>query len=260
MKNKTLLLLFLSPVFTCAQSASDDEKYFHYNYATPGMHLLNDAINIKYSSRKDNNPNRRYANAVKSGIEKDLLNAARYQVRQHLKQQRINSLNQQRAFAKEAMLASAWTSSRTGIVSGASWHSLSWQEQQMYRERYVSHFHKSNSAAVEKAPIHPFLEEEISAAWADSETGKNDGRAWSDLSDLEREYHRSTYHSRKQNMPLGKRQTISSEIKYKEAWLSLKNDGYVDKYWHELDSFEKSMFRRKHKMTEKYDDGLLALR
>lgn len=259
MKNKTLLLLLLSPVFAFAQSASDD-KYFHYNYATPGMHLLNDAINIKYSSRKDNNPNRRYANAVKSGIEKDLLNAARYQVRQHLKQQRVNSLNQQRAFAKEAMLASAWTSSRTGIVSGVSWHSLSWQEQQMYRARYVEHFHKSNRVAVKKAPIHPFLEEEISAAWADSETGKNDGRAWSDLSDLEREYHRSVYNSRKQNIPLSKRPLISSEIKYKEAWLSLKNDGSVDKYWHQLDSFEKSMFRRKHTIMQRYDGDLLALK
>lgn len=258
MKSNKFIFLLSLPFALFGESSCEDEKYFHYNYSTPGMHLLNDAINIKYSSRKDGNPNYRYVNAIRSNIERDLLNSARRQVRQHLEQQRITSLNQQRAFSKESILASAWENSSTGIVSGISWWSLSNSEKQKYRAKYIGYYQTRSSSQPQSNK--PSLEKEISMAWARSKTGQNDGRSWSKIPEDEKKYYRNNYIARKENGLLPNNSTMIAQAEYKEAWLMLKNHGSVNKYWHQLTSVEKSRFRKDYTVMMNHQDGLLALK
>jgi len=260
MKNNFLLILVFAPLLSFGQSSCEEDKYFHYNYSTPGMHLLNDAINIKYSSRKDNNPNYRYANSIRSNIERDLLSSARMQVRQHLKEQKSLMLNRQKVFSKEYMLASAWSSSQTGIISGLSWYELSASDKNMYRTRYVNHFQgprlDSGHAKSKTSPI----EKEIAMAWGRSQTGQNDGRPWSQIPETEKKYYRNNYLARKESGLISNNQTMIAQREYKEAWLMLKNCGTVNKFWHQLSSVEKSQFRKDYTVMVNHNNGLLALR
>ena len=258
MKNNKLIFLLALPLVLFGEGSCEDEKYFHYNYSTPGMHLLNDAINIKYSSRKDGNPNYRHVNAIRSNIEKDLLNSARRQVRQHIEQQRITSLNQQRAFSKESVLASAWENSSTGIMSGISWWSLSNSEKQKYRSKYISYY--QNSSSIRSRSNKSSLENEISMAWARSKTGQNDGRLWRNIPEHEKKYYRNNYIARKENGLLPNNSTMIAQAEYKEAWLMLKNHGSVNRYWHQLTSVEKSSFRKDYTVMMNHQDGMLALK
>jgi hypothetical protein len=273
MKNNFLLILVFTPLLSFGQDSSEDDKYFHYNYSTPGMHLLNDAINIKYSSRKDNNPNYRYANSIRSSIERDLLSSARMQVRQHLKEQKTIMSIRKSAFAKESMLASAWSSSRTGITSGKSWYELLPEEREFYADRYITYFQgpvqtterefsmawgRSKRGQQDDRSWAQTTERELSMAWGRSKRGQQDGRSWTRIPEREKKHLRSNYIARKAQGLLPKNPTSIPQEEYQKAYLVMRSG---DKDWDQLSSFEKSSFRHEYSIAVRYDpSSLLALK
>lgn len=239
-------------------SLGEEDKEKPYVFTTPGMQYLNDAIHIKYSSRKDNNPNYEYANSIRSKIERDLLYASRLEVKEHLrKQKRINNSIASR-FNKESNIADAWANSRTGIISGVDWWDLSYADQRFFRERYINYYQGDPKAK----QAYQNLERELSNAWLKSPTGQRSGKLWSQLASADKEYYRNNYMARKTNglLPNNYRSGMIAQAEYKEAWFILKDHGSVNKNWNQLSSFEKSRFRKDYSMMINHQDGILALR
>ena len=263
----TILLPFLAFSLDASSSSSnscEESESSRYQFSTPGMDLLNDAINIKYSSAKDNNPNYRYANSIRSSIERDLLSAARTRVREHLKEERAIASIRKSAFHKQTMLASAWSNSRTGITSGRSWYELSPQDRESFTDRYISSFQgpaqTSSSYAKHKTKrrTNAATERELSMAWGRSKRGQQDGRSWGRIPESEKKHLRSNYLARKSQGLLPKNATTISQEEYQKAYLVMRSG---DKDWDQLSSFEKSSFRHEYSIAVRYDpSSLLALK
>jgi|TARA_Y100000289_G_scaffold62654_1_gene72163 hypothetical protein len=253
-KNKILLLL-LSCSFCWGNYSENEEK--PYVFTTPGMQYLNDAIHIKYSSRKDNNPHYNYSNSVRSRIEHDLLYTARRKVTEHLRQEKRADFSISSRFNKESLIAEAWANSRTGIISGLDWWSLSDDDKRFYRERYINYY----QGDPEVKRLNERLESELSKAWIKSSTGQRSGKLWSQLPSADKEYYKNNYMARKENGLLPNNDSMMiAQAEYKEAWFILRRHGSVNKTWNQLTSIEKSQFRKDYSVMAAHESGMLALR
>ena len=248
MKCLNYLLCFCFTFSVWGQSY--DDKYVP---TVPGLKLVQDASIITYKGRGSNDRNRGYSNSVKASIENTLLNAARQEARSHLGMQRIKRLNKERAFNKEAVIASHWVNSPTGKLSGMSWWELPEEEKLHHRISFAQYWNKP----AEKSPEDE-LEEEIAIAWAQSKTGQVDGRSWREIPVSEKISLRYNYVERKKR-GLIQNKTSVSQLDYKLAWASLKSKGLVSQNWWELAPGQRNHFRKAfHEISMSKSEILLA--
>jgi hypothetical protein len=124
--------------------------------------------------------------------KKELLNEANQKLQWEKKQSQERRRDQERLFNKEKYVAYAWANSETGMKSGITWWDMTESERAHYREKYYEFvFSRKKSRNV----ISP--ESIISRAWAKSRTGRNLGKSWAELSDVDKVYYRSNFQRNK---------------------------------------------------------------
>jgi hypothetical protein len=248
MKFRYYLLCFCFTFSLLGQSY--DDKYVP---TVPGLKLVQDASIITYKGRGSNDKNRGYSNSIKASIENSLLSAARQETRSHLAMQRIKRLNKERAFNKEAVIASHWVNSQTGKLSGMSWWALSEEEKLHHRISFAQYWNKPS----EKSPEDE-LEEEMALAWAQSKTGQADGRTWREIPQSEKISLKYNYMERKKRGLVANKKSVP-QVEYKLAWASLKSKGIVNQHWWELSPEQRNYFRKAfHEISTSKPGILLA--
>lgn len=251
-------ILLITPAFVGAQYESS-------GYQSPGMNLISESSRIEYTKANEGNPNRGYANSLKSSYESKLLNEANRRLKSAISNQKIIDRHRQRHFSRETVLASAWAHSGTGLSSGIVWWDLSDNEKEIYRSRFKTYW----SQPLQSKPTFSqrsitkenSLEKEMALAWAQSKTGQKDGRTWANIPAKEKTYYSNNYLARKNNNLLPNKPTSIPQSQYKESWLALQSCGAVEKSWNELSSLERSTFRKEFsESSEDLKRGLLALK
>ena len=235
---------------TWGQSSSEGK----YIPSVPGLRKVIDASMIRFDLRGNSNPRSKYCNAIRGSIVADLLNSARKELRAHLDKERIQSLYKRRIFEKETVIASYWTDSPTGKMTGKSWWELSEEEKSNHRASFAQYWAKpyKKSGAEE-------FEEEIAFAWAQSKTGQLDGRTWRKLPENEKISLRENYLERKKRGLLAQKKFVP-QLDYKLAWASLKSKDLVEKHWWELAPEDRNNFRETfHELNRITPEILLAI-
>lgn len=252
MKNNIIL------IFASFGSLFSEPEYTYSNSYSAGLNLISESSMIKYTKRNKNNPKSAYINKLKASYESKLLNEANRRLKISIEnQKRMDRINQ-RAFNREIAYSSAWSFSSTGRSNQSAWVSLSPVEKKIYRERFLNYW--SNTAKVDLARSKESkLEQEMSIAWARSNTGQNDGRTWRNLPKKEKDYYANNYLTRKNNNLLPTELPTIPQDEYKEAWLALQSFGSENKPWQQLTSIERGAFRKEYlESTYEHAEGLLA--
>jgi hypothetical protein len=156
----------------------------------------------------------------------------------------------ERAIKFESVLALYWGKSPTGMLDGRSWYELSDEEKEMYLLRYRKYFNpflvSDEFGEQETSPKTKSVsknESMLASAWANSSTGKRDGRSWYELNFEERvEYRKRFADFERQAKQHNKLKVSQNEFAHAWSIKNLANPLAPD--WSSLGLKEKNRFRK----------------
>ncbi len=267
-------IIYLSLVIGAAVTVANGQSFMN-----PADQVLDDgddafqkSMEIGYELTRDIDPNNRafddyrkhkikgsldtmgLTNQMKATRAKMLMDTANYKLEFKGQAERNDFKAEwdarERAIKFESVLAFRWEKSPTGLLDGRPWMMLSDEEKEMCRLRYLKYMNPSFGADKfgdqETSPKTKSVsknESMIASAWANSSTGKRDGRSWYDLNFEERVEYRKRFADFERQAEQNKKLKISQN-EFAHAW-SIKNlANPLAPDWSSLGLKDKNHFRK----------------